>query len=318
MPTITSALFAGELNLSPAEWESMSVPGFGTTHIGEFLESSGWDGSAAACVGVRLSADNSATVSARLNLAGRWGAPATLQAQKLWPDAGPHITLELDFNDLGVFRFNDGDAASRYISEEGVRHKFSAMGTDGVIRELTGEERTVNGIGAFTIRAACGIAKCSNAKNGVWLTCVILVFPETEADLTAFSPASAHVAWPGIKATEGDIPVLPQAGKGRPILRGKEWRCPIAPALIPGAPWRETGADISTETVAAAVGQLLNQGLIAEGSLNSESLREKWEKAKRAPDKLQAKKPELAWPAYTQEAATAHKGECLTTICIIC
>ena len=310
MPTITSALFAGETRLSVADWESMSVPSYNSTQLGEYLESNGWDGTAAACVGIRLTADNSLAASARLNLAGKWGdAPTALQAQKLWPTAGAHISLEINFNDLGVFRFNDSEAASRYIPQEGIAHKFIARGTDGDTRELSSEERAVNGIGSFSVRAACGLAKCTSAKNGVWLTCVILIYPETEESLKAFSPASTHEAWPGIKAAEGDIPILPQAGKGKTILRGKEWRCPVAPALIPGAPWKETGADISTETVAAAVGHLLNRGLIVEGSLNSDSLREKWDKAKRAPEKLQAKKPEMSWPSYTPEVSSNQKGE---------
>ena len=226
----------------------------------------------------------------------------------MWPSANPHIFIELDFNDLGLFRFNDGDAVSRYIPGEGVPHNFVAIGADDSRRILSEEERKAEGIGNFSLRAACGLAKCTNNKNGIWLTCVILMFPESEENMLAISPAAAHEAWPGIKAAEGDIPVLPQAGKGRSFLHGKEWRCPVAPAIQPGAPWKETGAGLPTEAVAAAIGSLLNKGLAPEGSINSESLREKWEKARRAPEKLQSKKTEMAWPAYTAETATAKKG----------
>ena len=122
------------------------------------------------------------------------------------------------------------------------------------------------------------------------------------------SAAASHPAWPGIRLADGDIPVIPQAGKGKAGLSGKEWGCPVTPAIRPGAPWEEAEKELQQRAVTAAIGSLLNKGLFADAAATAESLKKKWEAIQRAPDKLSGKKPDTCWPTNTSASASNRRG----------
>ncbi len=310
MPSITMALFAAESAVDTSDWKKLSVPGLGPRQVGEFLEGFGWDGSAAASVGLKMAADNLSVAAARLSVVGTWStAPTLLQAQKLWSRAPANIWLEVDLRDMGAFRFGDGEMVSKYIPDIAIKHKFIIQGEDDQKKELSDEEVSAAGITPFTVRAACGLSSACSAKNGIWLNCIVLVYPATEEELKELSAASKSPAWPGMKLAEGDIPMLPQAGRGKPALNGKEWGCPVTPAVVPGAPWDATGKDFQQGAATAAIGCLLNQGLFPSCPASADSLRQKWEAAQRAPDKLGGKKPETTWPAHMPSTAPAKRGK---------
>ncbi len=310
MPTITSALFVGECKVDTSDWKKISVPGFGPRQVSEFLETFGWDGSAAASVGLRMAADNESVTAARLSIVGCWAPqPARVQAQKLWARAPADIWLEIDLQDIGTFRFADNDMASCYIPDVAVKHNFTTQGEDGQQKTLSDEEVTANNITPFALRAACGLSSASSATDGVWLTCAVVVYPASEEEMAALSTAYKSPAWPGIKLAEGDLPILPRAGKNHPALNGKEWGCPITPALIPGAPWEETGKKLEQTTVTAAIGNLLNSGQFPNCAASADSLKKKWDTAQRAPEKLTYRKPEVTWPATHPSTAANKKGK---------
>ena len=309
MPTITSALFIGDAQVDWTDWKKLSVPGFGPRQIGEFLNGFGWDGNVAANVGVKLSADNLTVENARLTIVGCWDTePFIVQAQKLWPQAPPYITLEVELRDMSAFRFADGDMCSRYIPQEALRYKFLASGEDGQRRELADAELEAFSISPFSVRTACGLSKASGAKHRIWLTAAVIIYPATEEEMTSISPAAKLPAWPGIKLVDGDIPVHPQAGKGKACMNGKEWGCPIAPAVRPGAPWEDTGKELDQNAVTAAIGALLNKGLFADTAASADSLRKKWEGIQRAPEKLAGRKPDSIWPTTSSAAASNRRG----------
>jgi hypothetical protein len=176
----------------------------------------------------------------------------------------------------------------------------------GVDDELLGEK----GISYFTLRAVCSLAKTCGAKWWMWATVTILIFPECQDAMVQISPAATEAAWPGVKFCEGDVKILPEAGRGKTALNGKAWGSPIAPALMVGAPWAEAGGTLKPTDVRAAIGKLLNAGSLADSSLNEESMRKKWAKIQRAPDSMKAKKPEKTWPKMTANiGAVAKSGQ---------
>jgi hypothetical protein len=60
----------------------------------------------------------------------------------------------------------------------------------------------------------------------------------------------------------------------------------------------------------AAVGSLLNVGILADSSLNEESMRRKWAKIQRAPDSMKARRAEKSWPKATANiGAVAKTGQ---------
>lgn len=299
MPDLDRSLFLEEAQLSTEEWSQLAWEGA----IGEpesFLERFGWDGQAAGCVSLDLSNDNKKITAARIMLAGSWGEePIRLQANKLWPKAAQNVSLVIDLSNLAIFKFGDGEMASDLISGDRVMGGFveTTGGKDGII---TSEREKELGVGQFCLRAVASLGKSSGPRFGVWLQVTILIFPGSDDTLLEVSPLAVQAAWPGIKAGEGEMPMLPAAGKNRELFGGKAWGCPVAPAITAGkeGPRLVTGRDIS-----AAVGSLLNAGTVADGCLTAESLKKKWEKLVRSPKDLKQKKAEKTWPGAGPAAA---------------
>jgi hypothetical protein len=142
----------------------------------------------------------------------------------------------------------------------------------------------------------------------MWVTVTILIFPECKDAMVEISPAAAEAAWPGVKFAEGDVKILPEAGRGKTALNGKAWGSPIAPALMAGAPWAEAGGTLKPADVRAAIGKLLNTGVLADSSLSEETMRKKWSKIQRAPDSMRARKPEKTWPKMTANIGAVAKA----------
>jgi len=53
--------------------------------------------------------------------------------------------------------------------------------------------------------------------------------------------------------------------------------------------------------VKTAFGALLNEGVLAEGSISEDTMRKKWAKIQRAPETMEQRRAEKTWP----KAATA-------------
>jgi hypothetical protein len=310
MPDIEKSLFSGQENISTAEWATLTIPDMSDANVSEFLEGSGWDGNVAGVVGLQLAADNSRPTAARFALAGRWSdRPNRIQAQKIFADAPADWLLEINLPNMGLFHFADGSMVSEYVGGDALEcHFYTVVDGEktGVDDELLGEK----GISYFTLRAVCSLAKTCGAKWWMWTTVTILIFPECLDAMVQISPAATEAAWPGVKFCEGDVKILPEAGRGKTALNGKAWGSPIAPALIVGAPWAEAGGTLKPTDVRAAIGKLLNAGSLADSSLNEESMRKKWAKIQRAPDSMKAKKPEKTWPKMTANiGAVAKSGQ---------
>jgi hypothetical protein len=65
----------------------------------------------------------------------------------------------------------------------------------------------------------------------------------------------------------------------------------------------------------AAVGSLLNVGILADSSQNEESMKRKWAKIQRAgPDSMKARRAEKSWPKATANiGAVAKTGQFFRT-----
>ena len=115
MPDLDKVLFAGNENISSAEWATITTPDMSGNSVAEFLEGNGWDGNAAGIVGLQLSADNTRPTAACFALAGRWSdRPNRIQAQKVFMEAPADWMLEINLPDMSKFHFGDGCMASDY------------------------------------------------------------------------------------------------------------------------------------------------------------------------------------------------------------
>ena len=178
---------------------------------------------------------------------------------------------------------------------------------NGEKKEVDDADLGEKGIGYFTLRAVCSLSKTCGQKWWMWATVTILIFPECEDAMKGLTAAAGDAAWPGVKFAEGDVKILPEAGRGKGALNGKAWGCPVAPALQVGAPWAEAAGPLKTADVRAAIGSLFGTGTLADSSLNEESMRKKWAKIQRAPDSMKAKRPEKTWPKMAANIGTVAK-----------
>ena len=305
MPDIEKAAFGGRDPITGAEWSTLSTPSMGQQAVEEFLEAQGWDQRAAGVVGLKLSPDNSKIMAARLALVGNWqDEPMHMQAKKLWTDAPENLSLEVTLNNLAAFRFADGDMWSGFVAGDSVRHKFVETTADGP-KEPTDEELATWGVGEFSLKAVCSLARTSSARWGIWLSTTVLIFPGSEDELIRTLPEAVDPAWPGLRLVDGEIALLPAAGRGKRPLGGKAWGCPLAPAIQPGSPWEETPGTLTAAEVSEAIGDLLNIGCLPDTSVGAESLKKKWEKLIRNPRDMRRRKPDRTWPASAAAAAAA-------------
>lgn len=307
MPELEKGLFTSGDQLQAADWASVFTCSFEKQAVEELFETHGWVGEATSVVGLRLSPDNTRVASARLILAGAWGeGPVTVQAQKIWPTAAEHLVLEVSIGDMSIFRFPEGEMASNYLSGDITKYVVKSMGQDGSTRPVEEAEYAILGIGDFSLRVNCVLAKSTSVKYGVWLTTTILVFPGTVASLVDKSALAHKASWPGIKLAEGDISLRLQAGRSREAMKGKSWGCPVAPAIIPGVPWVAAPGPLEGSEVRRAIGALLNEGVVPDTSLSADMVGKKWEKLVRAPGDMKPKKPGLTWPT---ERKPVEKGK---------
>ena len=306
MPLIDRQLFAGETRLSEADWQSISNPDISTSSIAKFLVQQGWEQKGAAAVGLRLSPDNSRVDAARLVILGSWDKKIQLQAKKLFEKAAETTILEVELPDLSVFRCKDGEMWSQYIPQAAIRCRYMQEG-----KELDADQQGDQGIQEFAVRAVAHLSKDCGTKWGIWLQVTVLIFPLADEAMKAIAEDTANPAWPGLKLTEGQIPVLPAAGKDRSPCAGKKWGCPITPVLAPGAPWEAAPGPLSEKEVADACGALLNNGWTPEALTSLESLQKRWKTLLENPGMVQGKRAEKLWPTGVQEQpeqATAKKG----------
>lgn len=307
MPDIDKNLFAGREQITAAEWATLVSTSMGQQAVAELLESSGWDRKAAGCVGLKLSPDNSSILSGQLAIAGKWkDGKERIHAAKLFPGIGDNVFLELGLDDLSVFRFAANEMWSEVVPGDSVPHKFVEVSKDGE-RELdVAELEPVDG-GTFSIRVITSLAKKCGMKWGIWLEVSIMMFPGTEEQMADWATSYDEPNFPGIKLADSDVVILPTAGKGKGSLKGKAWGCPIAPALVPGAPVAEVPINLAAKDVAAAVGSLLNLGCLAESCTHSASMYKRWDLFRTQPADAVRRPAEKSWPGRATPA-TASKG----------
>ncbi len=255
---------------------------------------------------MKLSSDNTSVSAAKLALLGGWDKKIQIQARKVFQQAAEDILLEVELPDLSVFRCRDGEMWSRYVPQAGLPCRYTQGG-----KTLDEEELGAQGITEFATRAVAHLSKDCGAKWGIWLQVTFLIFPLCDEGMRSLSEDTADPAWPGIKLTEGQIPVLPTAGVDKAIMGGKKWGCPITPVLAPGAPWEAAPGPLGAKEVAGACGLLLNRGCIPEALSSIDNLQKRWESLLASPGKVQGRLAEKLWPTAGQdppEQPTAKKG----------
>ena len=298
MPDIDRQLFKGNEALNTADWEKLTVADWSPRNVEGALERNGWEHKAAAAVAIRLKPDNSGPEAAKLLLAGSWGDPLKVQAKRIFDGADEDTILEVELNDLAVFRFNENMMASRYTPQEAVKHRY--IQGEAVLEDE--EDRMQQGIGDFSLRVVAGLSKACGVKYGIWLQVTVLIYHLSAENMDDREqwPLADSPEWPGIKLAEGQIPMIPTAGKKAKLWDGRDWGAPIAPVVVPGVPWEAAPGPPDQQEVLAACAQLLNGGTAADSCANVGTMQKKWERGS-----VTRRPAEKSWP--TPQVATASQ-----------
>ncbi len=305
MPDIDRQLFGGKDNLSENDLKSLSAEDLSIRATGEVLRRFGWEGRSAAAVGLKLSPDNTTAAAGRLILLGVWDQKIKIQAKKIFGQADEDTVLEISELDLAVFRCREGEMWSRYTPQEALKYEFY-QGE----KVLDDDAKQTQGISEFCVRAVAQLAKGCGPRYGIWVQLAIMVYPISDGEMMQLAEQTSNPAWPGIRLAEGEIPVLPTAGKGKEVAGGKDWGCPVGPVLVPGTPWEAAPGPISEQDISDACGALLNTGCGVEAAASADSLQKKWNSLLENPDRLTVRRPDKTWPkrAPAPEKQPAKKG----------
>ena len=303
MPEIDRLLFRGTEQLTAEDWATVTATDLSSRTVGQLLGKYGWEGKAAATTGIRLKPDNTGPEAARLMLLGTWDSTLKIQAKKVFAEADQDTMLEIELDNLAVFRFNEGSMASRYTPQEAVKYRL--IQGERVLRDE--DDRMAQGIGDFSLRIIAGLSKACGVKYGLWLQLTVLIFHLSAEHMIdqEVMPKAEDPAWPGVKLVEGQVPILPLAWKKRQLFGGKDWGAPICPIITTGVPWEAAPGPLDQKEVIEACRSLLNKGTAADSSPTVEAMLKKWERPQPV-----GKPAEKEWPGpeVAAEKPKAKKG----------
>jgi hypothetical protein len=291
MPCLDKNLFSGQhgldSNIREKECRNFS------SDIDEILKEHGWDGSAAGCIGLKLTADNSRIENGvfitRGCISEEW---VQISAKKIWPDVNGNITLFIRFPKAEIFNYSDGGLASDITAQEDVEHGLFVTGDNIQPTPVLEASYGDYGIGEFSLRMLCTLSKNSSAERGLLVKYTILLYPECRQHLLDNYELAQSPAWPGVKVTEGEFPMLP-----KPLVRR---RCPVNPLIMPGMSFADTLRMPAPDDVRAAIAAIMSRNFLPETGRTGAAVLAKWRKIGDQPDELVAKPGPVSWPSAGQ------------------
>ena len=203
---INGSRFKPQVDLGPEDLDSLVVQGFGKVSE-PTLRNFGWTGGCAGTIGITLAADNKRILATDFYLCGSLhddaSATTTCKATKFWPEVPPSWELKLPFEDLSVFRF-DGNLQSALVASEGL--KFSVFDTESNATISMDEFKEAGG-SHFTLRAFV------HMTTSIWFKVQLLIMPVPKDSIIDRFACALNPAFPGLKLTFFDAPLLPNAVK---------------------------------------------------------------------------------------------------------
>ena len=207
----------------------------------------------------------------------------------------PDVSLIIGPLSGASFSFPPGALASNYLDFTNIPHKLVRKD-----EQLSPEEATELNIPGFCLR----LLLQPIAQD--WLNFTLLLFPLPRAHLLTSIPDATHTGFPGIKLWPAtgrphcSIPLHPQT---EGVFPGKRWGCPIAPGLVPGAPWEEVEGCPSVRDLRGAIFYLLRSATVANFEKDGNDLASRWAAIKADSNALSSCHPLLLWPVPPQPPA---------------
>jgi hypothetical protein len=263
--------------------ENLEVLGFGRP-LNAVLGKNGWDGKAAAGIGLELSGDNRAVRAGQFFLRGPLSVePGQIQACKLWEQAAKDLLVTFNFPHGGEFDFSGGSLASEYLDGDSVK----IFVQKGEQRIQPGDWQQA-GITPFTLRLVAYLDKLSN-KNEPKIQFNLLFFPASKSQMEELSDAVQGPAWPGIKIHEGHAELFPRAPRNG-------WGCPIYPVMCTGARF-ETAPNLPPgKDLRYVIAKIMATARLPVPCVNHNTMRRKWIQIQEDPEAYEERTPAVTWP----------------------
>ena len=251
------------------------------------------------CVVLSLGADNKLITDGKFVTRGNLEERTfKLDCATLWQDADLNTTLTVRFPTANNFTYGEGGLWSDFIPDSEVIHYYHLQSEDRPPAPLLNADLAEWNIGKFSARMICQISKASTVAAGVIMRYQIFLYPGTPGELMLMGEAAKSGAWPGIKAAEGEFPLVPVASK--------RWQCPIIPLILSGTPFQQLAVAPSSERMRAAINAIMQKAAVPEGSKSLAALLAKWENMRRLPE-ANIKPPAVTWPS-TEEGQAESEG----------
>ena len=300
MAPLEKAFFAGQDALPDGDVKRAEVANF-TTGPAEALKRFGWKGTAASCVGLRLTGDNRRIEGGLFLTLGKPDSNRfEFEAKKIWPKAATNVSITIKVDDLSMFQFPHGTLCSDFLPGDEVPHSLTLREVNQNPSAILDEEKAEYEIGDFCLRMVCTIKKSSAAKGPVMIKYTILLFPLSKGETLGLSFNTESAAWPGLLVADGAMPLLPEAST--------LWQCPIVPLILSGAPFSKHAYLPPEGALRRAVASIMSQGVLPETYNSVSSLGKMWDRLTNNPNEFSQKAGPVSWPKPAADP-TPEKGK---------
>jgi hypothetical protein len=282
--------FSGQDDLPEMVAENLEVISFGRA-LNAVLGKNGWDGKAAAGIGLELASDNRAVKNGqffiRCPLSSDQGQ---VQASKLWERVAADAVVSFKFPHGGEFDFSGGSLASEYLEGEAVKIEVERGG-----QQVPAEEWPQIGITQFSLRLVAYMDKLSN-KNSPKVNFNLLFYPASREQMEEIADMVQGPAWPGVKILEGHTALFPGAPQDR-------WGYPIYPILCTGTRFELAPNLPNSQEMRYAIAKIMATARLPIPCANQGTMRRKWTQIQTDPEAYEERTPAVVWPQpaeYTQ------------------
>lgn len=289
MPLLDKNLFTGIERIDPTDISRGELRNF-ASDVTDKLAVLGWDQKGmCGCIGLSLTTDNRYVEKGTFFVRGSVkDQELKIEANKIWGEASSNVHLLLKFPSVDMFNFSEGGLSSDLLSQEEVQHGLYEANEDSRLTNILEADYEKHGIGEFCIRMSCTLAKSSSVKKGAMVKFTILLFPDSKQALLDTYELAQSPAWPGIRVTEGDIPLLPKPST--------QWMCPVIPLTLSGTPYADLARMPSAEDLRRAIAAIMGTGGVVETARTGPSLVARWKKAANNQEELALKEGPVTWP----------------------
>ena len=290
-------LFKGHSDITASEFVRLAAEN-SENDVANVLKDFKWNGNKIiGSVILHLSEDNCRVDGGNFQARGSFPQKEVkMKAASIWPGTEGRVTLTIKLPKVDIFKFDDS-LASEYVPSEEIAHSFSAV-EDGEIIPILAAEREEWRVGDFCLRLVCHITKAT-AKSGVTLKYTLLIFPGQRESIMDVSELAQSASWPGMKVTEGELPLCP--------MPQKIWQCPILPVLVTSNTFEQEPGPPPADELRRAIAAIMCRAAAPEVCKSRTEMMNKWQRYANNPDEFVAKPGPLSWPTPTAAATTAGK-----------